>query len=619
MQEISKGKRKKTATDRRSNKLISSKSKKLVKIKRHPVRIVLRSIGLLFIWGFTITMLTLAYETTQLPDISKLDFKQRSSGVRLIASDGVEFASFGDLYRKPISLKEIPLTIINALLATEDRRFFDHFGIDPISILRALVVNLRDGSIKQGGSTVTQQLAKNLFLTSKRSFERKIQELLLAFWLEASFSKDQILTLYLNRVYFGSGTYGVQSASYHYFNKPAKFLTLYDSALLIGLLKAPSRYNPIANPKLAKKRTVQVLINMVNAGFLDNKKIRQALANKSYIVRASQRGSGHRYFADWVRDRSSAYTAYLSVDRKVHTTLNPKLQRQAERAIAGGLQIGRGKGVQQGAMVVLDKTGAVLAMVGGRSYTSSQFNRVTQALRQPGSSFKPIIYLAALKKGYMPGSIIPDTPLSIGEWSPRNFDGKFRISVTLKEALVMSLNIPTVRLSESIGRRSSINLARQLGITSQLKNEPSLALGASEITLLELTAAYVAFSNGGHPVSPYGIKRVTVPQHGLIYKKTQVDQAPVAKIEKIKLIDKLLSDVIRTGTGKKAAIQRYAAGKTGTSQRYRDAWFIGYSEELIAGVWFGRDDANSMDEVTGGGLAAKVWSTFMQNAVVEKL
>ena len=318
------------ATIKRQKKRPPSSSKKKTQVKINPLRVFIRLVFLLIIWGTGAVGILLVYETPQLPDISKIDLKPRSAGIRLIASNGVEFASFGDLYKKPISFEKIPRNVIHALLATEDRRFYDHFGLDPISIIRAMAVNLRTGSIKQGGSTLTQQLAKNLFLNPRRSFRRKVQELLLAFWLELSFKKDQILTIYLNRVYFGSGTYGLQAASHHYFNKSAEFLTLYDSALLVGLLKAPSRYNPIANPGLAQKRTSQVLVNMVNAEFLTQIEADLAFDSKSTIARAVVRGSGHRYFADWVRDRAVAYSGYIAKDRKVYTSFAPKLQQQAE-------------------------------------------------------------------------------------------------------------------------------------------------------------------------------------------------------------------------------------------------------------------------------------------------
>jgi penicillin-binding protein 1A len=607
-----KKKNKKKVTKYKSKSRQSLNPKKLKVTIRNPIWSVIRFFCLVLIWGIVIISVVLAYEATQLPNISKLENQERSFGVRLLASNGEEFASFGDLYRKPALFEDLPSTLVNALVATEDRRFHSHFGIDPISIIRAALINLRDGSIRQGGSTITQQLAKNLFLTSKRNLERKIQELLLAFWLEASFSKNQILTLYLNRVYFGSGSYGIQSASHHYFNKPVEFLELYDTALLVGLLKAPSRYNPIANPVLADKRTTQVLINMVNAGFLDKDLAKQASKKRSNIAKANIRSSGHRYFADWVRARSSAYAAYLSKDQKVYTTFRSDLQNKAEAAISKGLQLGKKKGVLQAAMVVLDKKGAVLAMVGGKSYSASQFNRATQAHRQPGSAFKPIIYLAALNRGYKPATLIADSPLTIGAWSPQNFDGKYRKTVSLREALTLSLNVASVRLSENIGRSSTISLARKLGITSKIEDKPSLALGTSEVTLLELTAAYVAFSNGGYPIEPYGIKKVVTANDDVIYKTHQNRLTPVAKSETIKSIDEMLVDVIRRGTGKKASFSRVAAGKTGTSQSYKDAWFIGYSGPFIVGIWLGRDDAAPMDGVTGGGLPAKIWSNFMR-------
>ena len=563
---------------------------------------LVRLAALATIWGAVAIVLVVAYEATQLPDISKLDYRERSIGLRLMTRDRLEFASFGDLYMKPVKFEEIPKALISALLATEDRRFYSHFGIDLISIARAIVINIKDGTIKQGGSTLTQQLAKNLFLTFDRSFERKVQELLLSFWLETSFTKDQILTLYLNRVYFGAGTFGIQSAAHHYFDKPVSALKLHDVALLVGLLKAPSRYNPIINPELSNKRTQQVLENMVSAGKLSSTGAKSAYGDRSIVRERKIAGSGHRYFADWVRERAVAYVPHFPGDRKISTTLNITLQRKAEEAVLDGLRLGKRRKAEQAAMVVLDKTGAVLAMVGGKNHAHSQFNRATQALRQPGSAFKPIVFLAALVSSLEPGTMISDTPLKIGDWAPRNFDGKFRTLVSLKEALAMSYNVASVRLSEKVGRTKIIKIAHRMGIVSTLDDEPSLALGTSEVSLLQLTAAYAAISNGGYPVEPHGVTKVTASDGKVIYKRRPQLGPRIASHGEISEMNEMMEAVILAGTGKKADIGRQAAGKTGTSQGHRDAWFIGYADGLVAGVWVGRDDAGSMIGITGGGL-----------------
>ena len=581
---------------------------------RGPLKAVLRAGVVAGIWVIGALSILLAYEATQLPDISNLASMTRPGGVRLVSSDGVEFASHGAQHGRPIEAKRLPKDLINALLATEDRRFNSHFGVDPISITRAMVVNLRAGTIRQGGSTLTQQLAKNLFLTPDRSLERKIRELLLAFWLEASFSKQQILTIYFNRVYFGAGAYGIDAAARKYFGKPPEKLGLYESALMAGLLKAPTRYNPVANPKLSARRTRQVLLNMVDAGVLSQPAADAASARPAAILGSASISRGHRYFADWALGRAANYTGPVVDDRTVHTTLDRRLQRLAEEAVAGELAKVAGNKAHEVAVVVMGLDGAVLAMVGGRDHAASQFNRATQALRQPGSAFKPFVYLAALSAGYTPTSVIEDAPLEISGWKPRNFDGRFRGPVTLRQALAASLNVATVRLSETIGRKGTIRLARQLGMTAALRNEPSLALGAGEVTVLEMTAAYAALANGGTPVEPFGITAVSTPNAGTPYRHRRAALPAVASSTAIADLDDMLQEVIRTGTGKRAAIGRPAAGKTGTSQDYRDAWFVGYAGDLVVGVWVGRDDAKPMKGITGGGPPAQIWARFMRGA-----
>ena len=565
------------------------------------------------IWGLAILLAIGIYQATQLPDLSDLEFKKRDIAVSLVDRKGQNFATYGDFYLEPVTFNEIPTFLIEALVATEDRRFFQHWGIDPFSLVRAAVVNLKEGKIKQGGSTLTQQLAKNLFLVFDRSVERKVRELLLALWLEMSFTKEQILTLYLNRVYFGSGVFGLRAAAEYYFGKSVSDLRLNEAAMLIGILKAPSKYNPRTNLSLAKKRTTQVLNNMMHAGSLEKNILSKYSKYRVKIKPQLNLQNGTWYFADWVRERAEAYANNVYFNKRVFTTLDPLLQKKAEAALANQLNRVNSNKQLEGAIVVLDATGKVLAMVGGRNYFKSQFNRATQSRRQPGSVFKPIVFLAALTKGLSPESVISDQPLEIGSWRPRNFDGVYRTQVSLRQALQMSYNVATVRLSEKIGRDLTIKMARRLGINAKLDNKPSLALGSNGVSLINMTAAYVAISNGGFPVEPYGISSIVTEKGDLIYTRREQTATPIASSEVIEDMNLMLEDVIALGTGKKANIGRTAAGKTGTSQDYRDAWFIGYSEGLTVGVWVGRDDNRPMRKITGGSIPAKIWAEFMVN------
>ncbi len=591
-----------------------NKSEQLVSRRRfRPVRFVARLLLLVGIWLVIAMVGLLAYEATQLPDISNLDRVTRRGGVQLLAVDGSEFASFGAVHGRPVTLSQLPEHMIDALLATEDRRFFDHFGVDFQAVIRAAYTNIRHGGIRQGGSTLTQQLAKNLFLSADRNFERKVQELLLSFWLEASFSKEQILTIYLNRVYFGAGAYGVAAAAQKYFRKSPTHLTLYESALLVGLLKAPSRYNPGVSPARAADRARQILMNMVDAGLVDRRDTEIAQATPPPIRGSAGVSRGYRHFADWVLDRTAGYTG-RGGDRTIATTLDRRLQNLAEAAIREGLSEDPRLETVDAAMIAMTADGAILAMVGGRDYAVSKFNRATQALRQPGSAFKPFVYLAALDAGYEPDSIVRDAPVVVNGWSPRNFDGRFRGPVTLREALAHSLNAATVRLSEDMGRHRTLALVRQLGITAALNDTPSLALGVGEVTLLELTGAYAAFANAGYPVEPHGVVSVGTTEGNEIYRHRLPRTPAVASRETLDKLTSMLRDVLRFGTGRQAAIGSLAAGKTGTSQNYRDAWFVGYVDKLVAGVWVGYDDARPMDGVTGGNAPARIWASFMQSA-----
>ena len=611
MKSEKKGKKRHTVSTARSRK--PTRKSRSILTRRGFFGSFISITALCTIWGLAILLVIGIYQATQLPDLSDLEFKKRDIAVSLVDRKGQNFATYGDFYLEPVTFNEIPAFLIEALVATEDRRFFQHWGIDPFSLVRAAVVNLREGKIKQGGSTLTQQLAKNLFLVFDRSVERKVQELLLAFWLEMSFTKEQILTLYLNRVYFGSGVFGLRAAAEYYFGKSVSDLQLNESAMLIGILKAPSKYNPRTNLSFAKKRTTQVLNNMMHAGFLEKTLLKKHVKYTVKIKPQLNLQRGTWYFADWIRERAEAYASNVYLNKRVFTTLDPSLQKKAETALANQLNRVNSNQQIEGAVVVLDATGKVLAMVGGRNYFKSKFNRATQSKRQPGSVFKSVVFLAALSTGLSPETVISDQPLEIGGWRPKNFDGVYRTQVSLRQALQMSYNVATVRLSEKIGRDLTIKMAYRLGIKAKLDDKPSLALGSSGVALINMTAAYVAISNGGFPVEPYGISTIVTEKGELIYTRREQTATPIASSKVIKDMNLMLEDVIARGTGKKADIGRIAAGKTGTSQDYRDAWFIGYSEGLTVGVWVGRDDNRPMRKITGGSIPAQIWAEFMAN------
>jgi len=563
------------------------------------------------IWGVVAALLLGGWYASDLPDVDSALKATRKPTVTLLADDGTPIARRGDLYGLPVQLADLPQDLPNAVIATEDRRFYNHFGLDIIGLARAVVANIKARRIVQGGSTITQQAAKNLFLTPERSLRRKIQELMLALWLEHKFSKQQILTIYLNRVYLGAGTYGVDAAARKYFGKPATRVSTYEAAMLAGLLKAPSRYNPRSSRKRAHGRTVQVLANMVAAGYLSPNQAKAAKAVRSTSTAVATGSRQARHFVDWVLNQVPSYVAPGDRDLIVVTTLRTKTQRAAEAAILGAVDKADAARATQAALVALAPDGAVRAMVGGRNYGTSQFNRATQARRQPGSAFKPIVYLAGLEAGLKPETMIEDAPLSIGEWRPRNFDGKYRGKVSVSDALVQSLNTAAVRVAERAGLDRIVETARRLGITTALKPAPSLALGAGEVSLLELTSAYGPFANGGNGVWAYGVTEIRDTAGQVIYRRQGSGPGRVVRPGRVTAMNRMLSRVITEGTGRKARFDRPIAGKTGTSQNFRDAWFIGYSAELIAGVWMGNDDGRSMKGVTGGGLPAITWRNFM--------
>jgi penicillin-binding protein 1A len=570
---------------------------------------------LIFLWsGITITAI-LAYYAWDLPDLEKFKTPLRRPSITVLASDNSVIATYGDLHAGAVTFNEVPPYLIQAIIATEDRRFFDHLGIDLFGIMRAAFVNLRAGSVRQGGSTLTQQLAKNLFLTPERSLKRKIQELLLAFWLEARFSKKQIFSIYLNRVYLGAGAYGVEAATKRYFGKSARRVGLREAAILAGLLKAPTRYSPFRNKKLSLKRADVVLANMIVAGFLTKKDALRASKKKLRFANQST-GAGARYYADWILERAVGFVGRTDQDLIIKSTLSPRLQKLGEDQISAMLKkVGRNRHVRQAALVSLSPDGAVRAMVGGNRYAASQFNRVTQALRQPGSAFKLFVYLAALEAGMRPEDTVVDGPVSIKDWRPQNYTGRYLGQITLRDAFAKSVNTAAVKISEKIGRQKVIRAAKRLGITSILKAHPSIALGTGEANLLEMTAAYAIFSNQGFPSWPYGIIEIQDSKNRVLYRRRPVKADPLVSKEIVNSMQSMLVNVVKTGTGRRARLDRPVAGKTGTSQGFRDAWFIGFTAELATGVWLGNDDSSPMKQVSGGKIPAQMWRNFMMDAL----
>jgi len=569
--------------------------------------------AVLSVWAFIAGAGFIAYYAYGLPDIRTLEAPARRPSITLLAADGAAFATFGDLVGETLTLKDMPPAIPLAVMATEDRRFQSHPGIDPVGLARALLANIRAGQVRQGGSTITQQLAKNLFLTPERTVKRKVQESLLALWLERKFTKAEILTLYLNRVYLGSGAYGVDAASRRYFGVSARKASLWQAAMLAGLLKAPSRFNPLADPEAAAERTRRVLTNMVEAGFLTREQAAAVEPDPGKpAATAGAIASSGRYFADWIMDQVQGFVGFTDLDLVILTTLDPRLQAFADSKVALMLDLeGARANVGQAALVAMTPDGAVRAMVGGAGYRETQFNRATQALRQPGSAFKPMVYLAAMEQGFKPEDRFMDGPVSIAGWSPKNYEGTHRGMVTLREALAYSINTVAAQLVERVGPRRVVAVARRLGITSDLKPDASLALGTYEVTPLELTQAFAALANGGDGVLAYGIREIRDPQGAVLYKRAGSGPGRVAEGRTVAAMDDMMGAGVQWGTGKAAKLDRPAAGKTGTTQDHRDAWFLGFTADLVAGVWLGNDDNKPMNRVTGGGLPARVWHDFM--------
>lgn len=578
-------------------------------LRRGGGRRLLAWLVVLAVWGSLALGAALLWFTWDMPrpEAAALAATRRPS-VTLLAADGSLLATQGDLYGRAVRLRELPAHLPAALLAVEDRRFYSHFGLDPLGLARAAWANWRAGEVVQGGSTLTQQLAKNLFLTPERSLRRKVQEALLALWLERRFGKEELLELYLNRVYLGAGAYGVDAAARLYFGVPATRLALWQSAMLAGLPKAPSRLNPRASPDLAVARAAEVLEAMAETGAITRAQMEAELSRIRLPARPALGGAG--WFADWaLEDLAERFPG--NADLVLRATLDPGLQALAEARLAALLEgPGARAGVREGAVVALDAaSGAVRAMVGGRDYRQSQFNRAASARRQPGSAFKPIVFLAAVERaGMAPDDLVSDEPLSLRGWSPGNGSWRSRGEITLEEALAHSVNTAAVRvLLRAGGPRAAAEMAERLGLSGRFPNDASLALGTGEVTLLDLAAAYAAIVNGGMRVEPFGIAAAAAEGGRALPVPRQAPRRVVAA-EDAAAVKRMLAAVVARGTGRAAALPgRAVGGKTGTTQDFRDAWFVGHVGSLVIGVWLGNDDGQPMEEVQGGTLPARLF------------
>jgi penicillin-binding protein 1A len=584
----------------------------------------------LFKWGIVIglwctlgiTLLTLWY-ARELPEITKnAEFEHRAA-ITILANDQSKVTRIGELKGVSVQIRDVPDYFRFAIISIEDRRFYTHFGIDPKGVARAIYTKIFHGGRLAGGSTLTQQLAKNLFLSHERSLKRKIQEALLALWLERTLTKDEILSAYINRVYFGAGSYGIEAASQTYFNKAASEINLGEAAILAGVLKAPSRYAPTSNLALAQKRGRLVLNAMVEEGYI-TKTESEMQAGLSVTRPKPQpiKSDSGRYFADWIISEAAKLVSMPEQHIIIETTLDPELQNASQFALINATKRhGEDKAFSQGATISLGTDGAVYAMVGGVNYRQSQFNRATQAQRSPGSALKPFIYLTALEKGWRSDDLILDAKIEDSEYSPENYAKRFYGDVTLNEALSKSMNTAAIRLTQDVGIGNFIKKLRKFGITSPLNRDLSLVLGSSGVSAIELTAAYAALMNEGIKVEPYGIKRILTDDGVILYDRSKARHVKqrIAREKYVERLNLMLGHTVQYGTGRGAQINGMRIfGKTGTSQDSRDAWFVGFNENITSAVWLGNDDNSPMNHVTGGSIPAQIWKEIMISTLSDK-
>ena len=562
-----------------------------------------------------IASLAVALALSGLPDVSNLNDVKREPTITYVDRSGAQIGMRGGRYGPPINLDRLPPYVPAAFVAIEDRRFYEHWGVDPIGIARALTADISRGRTAEGASTITQQLARNLFLTPDQTMERKAQEIALAVMIEQKYSKKQILALYLSRVYFGDGAYGLEAAAQRYFNKPASKLSIGEAAVLAGVLKSPTHYNPADAPERSAERSRIVLAKMVEIGAITEAQERKALAHPAKAT-PSNVSAAAQYFVDWVDGQTRQMLGQPKQDLVVETTLDLPLDEIAARSASAMVAHNAKLGVQQTALVALDGSGRVRAMIGGASYGESQYNRAVAAHRQAGSSWKPFVYLTAMEAGQTPDMPVVDEPVTINGWSPRNYENDFLGQITLQDALAHSINTVAARLADQLGRPNVAQTAHRLGVNSQINLDPAMALGTTQVTPLEMAQAYSAFADGGAQFSAYGIERIRTSAGKVIFQHRTEPHPQVIANPALGEMNQMLRAVVTSGTGTHAAVPGYdIAGKTGTTSDYKDAWFCGFTGGLTTVVWVGRDDATPMVRVTGAGAPSELWRSFMSAAL----
>lgn len=583
------------------------------KTKRYAKRLSLFGAG--GIYGLGMLALTgAAFAAKDMPSAETLWAPNRPVSVQIVDRYGRDVLVRGASSAPKVKLAELPPYVPAAVLAIEDKRFETHIGVDPYGLTRAMVVNLKQGRYVQGGSTLTQQLTKNVFLTPEKTLRRKAQEMMISIWLEQAFTKDEILEMYLSRVYFGSGAWGLEAASKTYLGKSASELSFSEGAMMAGLLKAPSRYSPVTHPDRSARRTATVIDVMAQQNLISRESHYHALMQPINITRPQSDNSA-QYFVDWMWDDLEEAIGIPTQDIVVQTTLDFDAQLSANTAVKA--HINPDRNATQAALVSMDGTGGVMAMIGGLSYTDSQFNRAAQAERQPGSAFKPFVYLAAFKAGLTPWDIREDKAVEIGDWAPENFSEEFKGDMTLENAFAKSINTVAVNLGEEIGRGAVIKTASNFGLEG-LTPLRSLSLGAQVTTPLKLTTSYLPFSNYGKAAAPYGILSVSTANGTPLYDRLPPDMPRVVDSQNLAHMNRLMTRTVTQGTGRRAAIAgRQVAGKTGTTNDFRDAWFVGYAPEIVTGVWVGNDDYSPMNRVTGGNIPAMIWQDYMEATLAD--
>ena len=580
-----------------------------------------RLFGRLFYWALTLGVVgaiclagVVYYYWMQMPAVSTWSVPERPANIRIVAADGQLISNRGKMGGEAVSLEDLPQYVPEAFIAIEDKRFYQHFGIDVMGLGAVALESLRAGHVTRGASTLTQQLAKNLFLTPDQTLGRKVQEALLAVWLEHNYTKDQILDLYLNRVFFGNNATGIEAASQTYFGKSARNLSLGEAAILAGSMQAPSRLNPKGDPALVEARQKLVLQSMAEQGYISEAEAKAATIDPNQKIRTKVAGA-ESYVADWVDTLVQAYVGDIKQDIVVYTTINWDLQKEAEFLVKEVVaEQGPKYHFTQGALVSVDTDGAVRAVVGGADYTKSQYNRAVTARRQPGSTFKPFVYMAAMEKGYTPDTMAQDAPINIDGWSPSDADNKFMGEITLRQALAYSRNTVAAQLAVIVGPQTVVDVAQRMGISSPLMAVPSIELGTQEVSLLELTSAYVPFANGGNGVIANVVTRIETADGKVLFESVPAGPGQVVSPTVVGEMNDMLSTALDIGTGKHAHLSGWQiGGKTGTSQKARDALFVGFTSRMVTGVWLGNDD-DTATTLAGGTVPTQIWSDFMAKA-----